>query len=234
MQRHRTRRIWALAVLAACGSGGDTGPSPSPVVAKSSTKTGDLQSGPVNAALPSELRVVVTRDGSPAADVTVTWATVDGGSLSPSSDQTDAAGLSTSIWTLGSTPGSQAATASVTNATGSPVTFTATATGGGAGGDGEIIQVLGPLGGANRFSPVNLTVIAGTTVTWQWADGAAGHNVVPDAGSIPAGSGDLASAPHSYQFTFDTPGTYHYHCAAHGTAGGGGMSGTVTVAPAAP
>jgi plastocyanin len=232
MQRHRTRRIWALAILAACGSGGDTGPSQSPVLAKASTKNGDQQTGPINTSLLSELRVVVTRDGSPAADVTVNWSTVDGGTLSPSSDQTDVDGLSTSIWTLGSTPGSQAATASVTNATGSPVTFTASATGG--GGSDNIIQVLGPLGSTNRFNPVNLTVTAGTTVTWQWTDGAAGHNVVPDVGTIPAGSGDLASAPHSYQFTFDTPGTYHYHCAAHGTAGGGGMSGTVTVTSVGP
>jgi hypothetical protein len=143
MQRHRTRRIWALAVLAACGSGGDTGPSQSPVVAKASTKSGDQQTGRVNAALSSELRVFVTRDGSPAADVTVDWSTVDGGSLSPSSDKTDVDGLSTSIWTLGSTPGSQAATATVTNGTGSPVTFTATATTGGGGG---LAPVLGPSG----------------------------------------------------------------------------------------
>jgi plastocyanin len=176
--------------------------------------------------------VVVTRNGSPASGVTVNWSTADGGSLSPSSDQTDADGLSTGVWTLGSTPGSQAATASVTSATGSPVTFTASATTG--GGGGQIIQVLGPLGGSNRFNPADLTVTTGTTVTWQWAEGAAGHNVVPDVGSIPAGSGELASAPNSYQFTFNTPGTYHYHCAAHGTAGGGGMSGTVTVTSMAP
>jgi hypothetical protein len=144
MQTHRTRRIWALAVLAACGSGGDTGPSPSPVVDKAPTKNGDLQTGPVNVALPSELRVVITRDGSPAADVTVTWSTANGGSLSPSSDQTDANGLSTSIWTLGSAAGSQTATASVTNATGSPVTFTASATSGGGGGGGQLIRVPNP------------------------------------------------------------------------------------------
>jgi hypothetical protein len=148
MQRHWTRRIWALVVLAACGSGGDTGPSPAPAVAKAPTKSGDQQTGPVNVALPTELRVVVTRDGSPASDVTVDWATVNGGSLSPSSDKTDADGLSTSIWTLGNTPGSQGASASVTSATGSPVTFTATATGagGGGGGGGGLNPVLGPPG----------------------------------------------------------------------------------------
>jgi plastocyanin len=229
MQSHRTRKVLALAVLAACGSGGDTGPSVSPVIAKAPTKNGDQQTGPVSAALPTELSVIVTRDGSPASGVTVDWSTGNGGSLSPSSDKTDADGSSTSIWTLGSAPGSQTATASVTSATGSPVAFTASATSGGGGG-GQTIQVLG----SNQFNPANLTVTTGTTVTWQWAASAAGHNVVPDDGTTPSGSGALASAPHSYQFTFNTPGTYHYHCAAHGTAGGGGMSGTVTVTSIVP
>jgi plastocyanin len=55
--------------------------------------------------------------------------------------------------------------------------------------------------------------------------------VVPDDGSTPAQSGSLVSAPHSYQYTFNSLGTFHYHCQAHG---GSGMTGTVTVVATAP
>ena len=228
------RRYCAAGILAAvvaggaCGSGSDGGPSQSPlVIAKTATKSGDAQAGLPGQTLPSALRVVVTRDGVPEADVSVTWSAAIG-SLAPSSDQTDANGESTSAWTLGDAPGQQTATASVTGATGSPVTFTATA----AGGPGEaLVQVLGPSGG-NRFSPADLTVAAGTTVTWQWGTNAQSHNVVPDDNATPATSGPVANAPHSYQYTFSTTGIYHYHCASHGGAGGIGMSGTITVTPA--
>ena len=224
------RRRWVLGVMAAllaaaCGSGDDTGPDSRPVVAKATTKSGDLQSGLVGEALPNDLRVVVTRDGEPASDVPVTWST-GSGTLTPSSDQTDADGLSTSTWTLGDTPGAVTAAATVTNATGSPVTFTATATDDGGPG-GTIVQVLTE--GGTRFEPEDIMVTVGTTVTWVWGTNATGHNVVPDDGTTPAASGGLVSAPHDYQYTFNALGTFHYHCQAHGNVGGVGMSGTVTV-----
>lgn len=81
----------------------------------------------------------------------------------------------------------------------------------------------------NIFNPAMLTVPVGTTVTWTWSTTAMGHNVVPDDGSTPTGSGPLADYPHSYSFTFGTAGTFHYHCQAHGAPGGVGMSGTVIV-----
>jgi plastocyanin len=169
---------------------------------------------------------VVTRDGEPASGVPVAWST-GSGSLNPSSAETDADGFSSSTWTLGNTPGAVTATASVTNATGSPVTFTATVTEG--GGEDVIVQVLSD---APRFAPEDLIVAAGTTVTWVWGTNATGHNVVPDNGNTPASSGALASAPNSYQYTFNTVGTFHYHCQAHGNVGGVGMSGTVSVVAA--
>ena len=229
------RRTWVLGVTAAlfgaaCGSGDNTAPQSRPIVTKAATKSGDLQSGAVGGALPNDLRVVVTRDGAPAPDVGVTWST-GSGTLAPSSDQTDADGLSTSTWTLGDTPGAVTATASVTNATGSPVTFTATATDDGGPG-GIIVQVLTE--GGTRFEPDNITVTVGTTVTWVWGTNAVGHNIVPDDGVTPATSGALASAPHDYQYTFNTLGTFHYHCQAHGNVGGVGMSGTVSVVTSLP
>jgi plastocyanin len=217
-------------LAAACGSGDDTGPESRPIIEKATTKSGDLQTGLVGEPLPNDLRVVVTRDGAPASDVAVTWST-GSGALTPASDLTDADGVSTSSWTLGDTPGAVTATAAVTNATGSPVTFTATASDDGVPG-GTIVQVLSE--GGTRFEPKNITVTVGTTVTWVWGTNSVGHNVVPDDGVTPETSGGLASAPHDYQFTFNTVGTFAYHCLAHGNVGGVGMSGTVTVVSAQP
>ncbi|MGN6391275.1 MAG: plastocyanin/azurin family copper-binding protein [Gemmatimonadales bacterium] len=220
---------WAVALLAAaaiggCGGGDDSGPSSTATIAKTTTKSGDAQTGPASQALPEVLRVVVTQNGSPAPNVMITWA-AGSGSVAPVTQPTDDQGVSTTTWTLGDTPGTQTATASLSGASGSPVEFTATATG--PGPAGTVVEVRSPDGnGGYRFDPADITVTAGTTVTWDWAPGAAGHNVVPDDGSTPAASGDLASAPHQYQFTFTTPGTYHYHCQAHQAVG---MVGTVTV-----
>jgi plastocyanin len=220
-----TRMLAGMAMVLGAACGDDAGPVQSPpVVAKAATENGDLQSGMFGTALPNALRVVVTRDGEPASGVPVAWST-GSGSLNPSSAETGADGFSSSTWTLGNTPGAVTATASVTNATGSPVTFTATVTGGG-GGEDVIVQVLSD---APRFEPEDLIVAVGTTVTWVWGTNATGHNVVPDDGNTPASSGALASAPNSYQYTFNTVGTFHYHCQAHGNVGGVGMSGTVSV-----
>ena len=226
----------ALCVAAVCAlaCNGNSDPTVSaPIIAKAGTKSGDAQSGPAGQPLPNELRVEVTRDGAPASGVNVTWTTGSGGSLTPSTDQTDADGLSTSVWTLGSTSGPQSATARVEGGgLNSTATFTATAT---SGTPGSLIQVISAdAQGDNRFVPANLIVMVGTTVTWQWIDNTFAHNVVPDDGSTPTQSGSLVNAPHTYQYTFNTLGTFHYHCQAHGASGGSGMSGTVTVIATGP
>jgi len=228
------RRALALAAVAALGCNDDNGPAVSaPIIAKAGTKSGDTQTGPASQPLPNELRVEVTRDGAPASGVTVTWSTGTGGSLTPSTDQTDAEGVSSSVWTLGPTSGPQSADARVEGGgLNSTVTFTATAT---SGTPGSIIQVISQdQQGDNRFVPANLIVTLGTTVTWQWIDNKFPHNVVPDDGHTPAQSGSLVSAPHSYQFTFNALGTFHYHCQAQGDVNGSGMSGTITVVAEAP
>jgi plastocyanin len=213
--------ILALVLAGGCGSGDDTGPGETrPVLAKTATKSGDEQNGILGQVLPNALRVVVTRDGVAAPGIPVAWATASG-TMSPGVDETDEEGVSTSTWTVGTVPGTVSATATVTNAAGSPATFTATITDG--GGEDVIVQVLTE--GGTRFSPQEVSIPVGTTVTWVWGTNAAGHNVVPDAGDTPASSGAPASAPHSYSFTFDTPGVYSYHCTTHA-----GMTGTVTVA----
>ena len=160
-ETHRTLRLAGLLIAAtagaACGSGSDAGPAQSPlVIAKAATKSGDAQTGPVSQALPSSLRVVVTRDGTPEADVTVTWSAA-AGAVGLGTDQTGANGESTSLGVWGDQAGPQSASASVTGATGSPVTFTATAT---CGPPAATVQVL-VLARGNRFSPAEITVVAG-------------------------------------------------------------------------
>lgn len=332
MSKHPSRKLPLLLVAAivvgGCGGGdGDiTPPPPGVTIAKTATGSGDAQSATVGQPLPNPIQVVVTQNGLPSPGLTVAWSsTTAGGSLSPASGPTSADGIASTAWTLGTTSGAQTASATLAGATGSPVTFTATAAAGAAAslsklsgdnqsgqistqlaapvqakvsdpfgngvqgvsvawaatggtvsaatvpsdaagasavnvtlgstagpititatvGDltgspltfnatattppplGQIIQVL--TAGGTRFSPASLTISTGSTVTWNWPSGSIQHNVVPDDGSTPASSGVLADGPHTYSFTFNTPGTYRYFCANHGSPGGGGMSGTITV-----
>jgi len=86
--------------------------------------------------------------------------------------------------------------------------------GSGGGGSSNSISVAD-----NSFTPAKDTVAKGTQVTWTWR-GAALHSVTFDDGP----SSETMAAG-SYARTFDTAGTYPYHCKVHGTS----MSGSVTV-----
>jgi plastocyanin len=61
------------------------------------------------------------------------------------------------------------------------------------------------------FSPAALTIEAGTTVTWTNQDSAT-HTATADDGSFD--TGNIAQGQ-SVSITFDTPGTFAYHCAIH-------------------
>jgi plastocyanin len=66
--------------------------------------------------------------------------------------------------------------------------------------------------GDDYYSPVQLTIHAGDTVTWTNVGGAA-HTVSPSDGSS-WGTDDLEPAA-SYSFTFTQSGTYQYRCLLH-------------------
>jgi len=92
------------------------------------------------------------------------------------------------------------------------------------------IQVGGP-NGENEFVPQNITITAGTTVTWVWQSGS--HSVV--SGIFYDGSclqnesplfTNVESSPFSYNYTFLAPDVYAYYCSVHCTSG---MIGTITV-----
>src|SRR4051794_4215731 len=61
------------------------------------------------------------------------------------------------------------------------------------------------------FQPASLEVTAGTTVTWT-NSGAAPHTVTADDGAFDSGTLQPGS---TFSFTFDTPGTFAYHCEIH-------------------
>jgi plastocyanin len=74
------------------------------------------------------------------------------------------------------------------------------------------------------FAPDAVTVDVGDTVTWTNQDGVP-HTATADGGAFDTGS---LGQGQSGEATFDTPGTFTYHCAVHPT-----MTGTVVVQGAA-
>lgn len=78
----------------------------------------------------------------------------------------------------------------------------------------------------STFTPAQLTVKKGTTVTWTNRD-SMGHNVVSDEDAPEGGppkESELFGQGEAFSFTFDTVGTFPYHCTPHPF-----MQGTVEV-----
>ena len=74
---------------------------------------------------------------------------------------------------------------------------------------------------SNSFSPSSVTITKGGTVTWS-NDAGIAHSVTFTTQGSPASISAFSSGSNSR--TFDTVGTYEYHCSIHA-----GMSGTVKV-----
>ena len=77
----------------------------------------------------------------------------------------------------------------------------------------------------SAFQPAELTVPVGTTITWVH-EGRLTHTVTADDGSF--NSGNLGNGD-TFSFTFSEAGSYPYYCRFHGSPGGIGMTGTITV-----
>src|SRR5215213_4327839 len=85
------------------------------------------------------------------------------------------------------------------------------------------------------FSPGQITVAPGTTVTWV-NKGPSPHTTTADDGSWDSGT---LQQGEDFSFTFDQPGTYTYHCSIHPdmtatvkVSGGGGGGGATSSASA--
>jgi plastocyanin len=107
-------------------------------------------------------------------------------------------------------------------ATAAPAPAEATGNATALGGPGQTVAAEVPAG-QDAFSPRTLTVVAGTTVTWTNYDEDP-HTVTADDGSFTSQS---VANGQSFSHTFDTPGTFAYHCEFHPD-----MTGTVVVVPA--
>ena len=222
--------LTAVAV-GACGdySGSDPGSGPDPAArsARRADPSGNGQTGSAGQDLDAPIRIVVLQGGEPEAGAIVTWSSpANGAFLTPAVDTTGPDGISASIWHLGDQPGTQTSQATVAGgADGAPVSFSATANGPDDGPPSAVeVQLLSS--GGNRFEPANVTVAAGTTVTWTWVGGF--HDVTSAGNPGFSGSGAPVAPPRSFSHTFTTPGTYLYFCSVHGSATAG-MRGTVVV-----
>ena len=221
-----------LLALAPLGCGGDDGGTPPPTTAISKgTGSGDQQTGVVGQPLASPIRVTVTDGGAPLAGATINWSTTAAGAVLPASTVTDASGVATNTWTLGTASGSQTAQASLTGASGSPLSFTATAT-------PDVATTLSPFEGDQQSAPINTQLsepvqakaadqfgngVPGVSVEWSAenattsaasvptdASGVSGVVVTagPDEGPIIiiATSGTLAGSPVTFTATAGPPG----------------------------
>jgi plastocyanin len=97
--------------------------------------------------------------------------------------------------------------------------------GSGAGGAGSspVATSTVDLPPSYRFAPADITIKAGTTVTWTNHDNFS-HSVQFTDGGLPTDP-QLMKPGASTTFTFQAAGTFHYQCSLHPQQ----MQGTVTV-----
>ncbi len=222
-----------LLLLAAC----DEGPTLPPEQRVPSNLTilhGDNQVGLAYKALDT-LLVVQVKDslGKVVPGVTIDWVVEQGGSVSttPTNSGSNAIGVASAMYTLGSDGLPQTVTATVSSIPNAPrATFKARA-----------VTAMVSVNGADTyacwyegicspyFGPAEVVVPAGKTVAWLWsAGGASACNVVfEDDPTEPTSSPTQQSGRHFRTFT--TPGTYRFRCTAHSTSFTEGMVGTVKV-----
>lgn len=113
-------------------------------------------------------------------------------------------------------------------------------------GDGSIGLPDNPPGGNPivnvvdfSFTPSTLSVVSGTTVTFNWPLGSQNHTVVPSSTNLgalptsPGGSSTPRDGPYRFNTLFGASGAYRFYCSEHGAEDAGGdvtgMSGTITV-----
>jgi plastocyanin len=85
------------------------------------------------------------------------------------------------------------------------------------------------VGPGMTFTPANVTVVPGETVTWTFAG--IPHSTTSEATSGPEfwDSGVVVLTGATFSHTFSTPGSYPYYCSVHSSPGGTAMNGVVQV-----
>jgi plastocyanin len=100
-----------------------------------------------------------------------------------------------------------------------------------ASAQGPVVQAIDGTPGDNfnfRWTPPDVTIRAGETVTWSFAGTEAPHNVASRGTNWSFPGGQPVRQPPPASFTFATPGVYQYVCEVHLPS----MAGTVTVTDA--
>lgn len=181
-------KISIAATVAAAGCGGKDGTAPRTPSALAPI-SGSHQTGTVGQPLAQPLIVAVTdKSGGGVAGVTVSWAIkAGGGALSGTSTPTDAQGQTQVSWTLGTSPGSEAdsATASVSGLSGIAV-FAASANPGPAA---QLTKVSGDSQAGGVGQPLSQPVVVVTTD--QYGNLTSGVSV---AWAVTAGGGNVSAA----------------------------------------
>jgi plastocyanin len=214
-----------MGLLSGCGGAGGNPVTPPPAASiAAAVPSGDGQVGALGAQLTQPLRVLVTRDGQPAAGEIVIWQVgVQAGSVSPGQSSTGSDGIATTRWTLGSVPAQGLVTASLGTVNGPSTLFGSIAA---VFSNGPTSTIFLREAGGDRFDPAYLVVPVGTTVIWSWSDGQ--HDLTSTGSPSFPGDPVLHQSPREYQFTFTAAGTYNYYCVNHGTPTSG-MRGSVIV-----
>lgn len=177
--------VLAGMLLSACGGdgGGGTGPTPGSIA----VSAGNNQVGAAGTALAESLAVIVRdQSGNPLAGASVTFSvTAGGGSVSPTTRATDAAGIAKTRRTLGPNAGTQ----TVNAVTGSlaPASFSAVSQINGAvniansttGALTDTVEATKAESLTVLVTNQSATPIPGVTVTWASTGGTVSSNSVP-------------------------------------------------------
>jgi plastocyanin len=83
-------------------------------------------------------------------------------------------------------------------------------------GNSQTVMIITDSSGNFAFSPASMTIKAGSTVMWKNMTQVP-HTVTSDDGkSFDSGSANpIAAQSGTFSFTFNTPGTFAYHCSIH-------------------
>jgi plastocyanin len=102
-----------------------------------------------------------------------------------------------------------------------PVLGSCTPKGAGSSTASSTVQVVADPNTVGIYKPDTVTIPAGQSVTWAWADPSNQHSVTADDGTFDS---CLQKAGATFTVTFSKPGTYTYKCSIHPH-----MTGRITV-----
>ncbi|MEE2679938.1 MAG: hypothetical protein VX546_15250, partial [Myxococcota bacterium] len=104
------------------------------------------------------------------------------------------------------------------------------------GTPGDAVQAVDhavTVGPGRFFSPANITIAPGDSVTWTWAGGfhsvTSGGSCTADGGFDSGNTREVGNVFQSPEGAYDTPGVYPYHCAVGSHCSRSGMEGVVNV-----